>query len=373
MNKSVLFHLAAAMICTTSVVAANDVSKLRAPAYPLITIDPYISAWSMADNLYDEEVKHWTETAMLFLGVITVDDTPYRFMGNELPQLSTLVYDASGEAWVGKYTTAEPASDWYKTNFDDSSWSKGEGAFGSIPEEHLAKTEWATPSIWVRRTFTVPESAKGKPIYLNYSHDDDVIIYINGIKVVDTGNDCKKDVKLLLPDEVTSTLATKGNIIAAYCHDRGGLAFLNFGLDYEANKSTFFTKQASQIKAGVMPMNTIYTFECGQVELTVKFTNPAFLDNLELLSRPVNYITYSINSLDGKKHDVKLYFEAGREWAVDNISQKSVSEISTFDGLTLVSTANKTQNPLNKGGDHTRIDWGKFYLASPSKNCIPFI
>ena len=34
--------------------------RLEAPAYPLVTIDPYASAWSMSDNLYDSPVRHWT-------------------------------------------------------------------------------------------------------------------------------------------------------------------------------------------------------------------------------------------------------------------------------------------------------------------------
>ena len=58
-------------------------NTLRAPAYPLITIDPYTSAWSMSDKLYDSQVKHWTGTDFQFLGVIRVDGVPYRFMGQE--------------------------------------------------------------------------------------------------------------------------------------------------------------------------------------------------------------------------------------------------------------------------------------------------
>lgn len=35
-------------------------NALRAPAAPLVTIDPYTSAWSMTDNLYDDCVRHWS-------------------------------------------------------------------------------------------------------------------------------------------------------------------------------------------------------------------------------------------------------------------------------------------------------------------------
>lgn len=373
MNKSILRHFAMAALCAATSVSAQDVSQLRAPAYPLITIDPYTSGWSIADNLYDEEVKHWTETATPLIGVAMVDGVPYRFMGKELPRLSTLVPNATNAGWAGRYTTTTPSDGWYLRDYDDSSWSNGTGAFGSIPNEPLARTKWNTPSIWVRRTFAMSDVAKGKPVYLNYSHDDDVTIYVNGVKIVDTGNACHKDVRIQLPDEVVATLSPEGNVIAAHCYDRGGLAYLDFGLDYEVSRSTLFSNQAVQTKAQVMPMNTIYDFRCGEVGLTVKFTAPMFLDNLELLSRPVNYVTYDVSSYDGKKHDVKLYFEAGREWAVETTSQESLSSASVSDGLAIVSTANKIQKPLNKGGDHTRIDWGTFYLAASSKNCTPFM
>ena len=35
---------------------------------------------------------------------------------------------------------------------------------------------------------------------------------------------------------------------------------------------------------------------------------------LKLLSRPVNYLTYSVAARDGKEHDVEVYFEASPRW-----------------------------------------------------------
>lgn len=58
-------------------------NELRAPAYPLITIDPYTCAWSAADKLYDAPVTHWSGAEHHLMGVITVDGKPYRFLGND--------------------------------------------------------------------------------------------------------------------------------------------------------------------------------------------------------------------------------------------------------------------------------------------------
>ena len=60
MTNRILIATAAAVImasCSAPEAVKND---LRAPAYPLITIDPYTSAWSTTDRLYDSQVKHWT-------------------------------------------------------------------------------------------------------------------------------------------------------------------------------------------------------------------------------------------------------------------------------------------------------------------------
>ena len=96
MNRFLLLPLCAAAALTAGCgheAAQHDAiaSTLRAPAYPLVTIDPYTSAWSMTDNLYDGPVKHWTGKDFPLIGVLKVDGIPYRFMGTEEVEMTPVV------------------------------------------------------------------------------------------------------------------------------------------------------------------------------------------------------------------------------------------------------------------------------------------
>ncbi len=65
--------------------------KLRMPAIPLITVDPYFSVWSR-DEINRVTTEHWTGAPNTIRGTVTVDGTVYRFLGNGpeavIPQVS---------------------------------------------------------------------------------------------------------------------------------------------------------------------------------------------------------------------------------------------------------------------------------------------
>ena len=71
--------------------------KLRAPAYPLITIDPYFSVWSMADKLTDKTTMHWTGKPNTLIGTANIDGNTVRIIGadTDTPAMKQVSVDMS--------------------------------------------------------------------------------------------------------------------------------------------------------------------------------------------------------------------------------------------------------------------------------------
>lgn len=372
MSLKKLFFASVAALCVAATAANAEGLKtdLKLPAYPLVTIDPNTSAWSMSANLYDSPVKHWTGKDFPLTGALMVDGKIYRFMGKETPELKSLVGSGDEEDWTGKYTFEKPSDDWMSPDYNDADWAEAVGPFGTKRLEPSSRTEWDTPYIWVRREVMLKKSLKGKNVYIDFSNDDDAVFYVNGIEVHATGNRCNKNKLVQIPAEAAESLRAGRNVIAAKCWNRGGNALLDFGLKEQVEHKSPLDNTASQLSVECHAMNTIYRFRCGTVDLELTFTAPMFLDELDLLSRPVNYISYDITSNDGRKHDVKIYIEASPRWAVDQLFQHTESEILDCNGMVCFKAGTKTQNVLGKKGDDRRIDWGYFYLAGEKDNTV---
>ncbi len=116
----------------------------------------------------------------------------------------------------------------------------------------------------------------------------------------------------------------------------------------------------------VLPTRTIYTFAGAGVALTLTFMTPSLPEDIDILSRPVTYVTYDFKATDGKTHEVSLYFDASGELAVnDGGRQQVVHSRESVGDLAVVKIGSKDQPVLAKKGDDLRIDWGYLYVAAP--------
>ncbi|MBQ6653436.1 MAG: DUF4965 domain-containing protein, partial [Prevotella sp.] len=339
-------------------------TRLRLPSVPLVVNDPYFSVWSPYDELNDGDTRHWTGDEKPLEGLLRVDGKTYRFMGSkERKVLESVVPMADEEAWKGRFTREQPADGWQQEAFDDSGWREGTGAFGTDNNSFI-RTPWTEEysDIWVRRTVDLTEADLQGDLYLMFSHDDAFEIYINGTQAGTGIMSLVEGVKVQLTGDKAGLLHAGKNVIAAHCYNKTGGALVDFGLYRNISKADNTIEQAVQCSVDVLATNTYYTFACGPVELDLVFTAPMLIDNLDLLSTPVNYISYQVRSTDGQAHKVQLYLSATPHQAVNKANQPTVSSTVINRGVNYLKTGTIEQPILAKKGDGICIDWGYFYL-----------
>ncbi len=120
-----------------------------------------------------------------------------------------------------------------------------------------------------------------------------------------------------------------------------------------------------QKKVEVLPTRTIYTFEGEGVRVTMTFMTPALPDVVDILSRPVTYLTWTAQATDSKEHKVAVYFDANPEIAVNDRKEEVRTIMPSVRGLAVLGVGTVEQPVLQKKGDDLRIDWGYFYVAVP--------
>ena len=121
-----------------------------------------------------------------------------------------------------------------------------------------------------------------------------------------------------------------------------------------------------QTSVTVRPTHTIYTFANALVKVTLTFMTPSLPSDLDLLSRPVTYITWNVASADGKPHQTQIYFDCGADIAVNTTDQSVHLDYPKVDGLAVARVGTTEQPVLARRGDDVRIDWGYGYLAAPA-------
>jgi Domain of unknown function (DUF4965)/Domain of unknown function (DUF5127)/Domain of unknown function (DUF1793)/Domain of unknown function (DUF4964) len=121
-----------------------------------------------------------------------------------------------------------------------------------------------------------------------------------------------------------------------------------------------------QVSVKVLPTRSIYDFDDGHVHVTLTFMTPALPDSLDILARPLTYLTWEVRSVDGVSHLVSIYDSISALLAVDRPDQRVEWARTSVDRLKVLRVGTVDQTLLQPAGDDTRIDWGHVYAAAPA-------
>lgn len=141
---------------------------------------------------------------------------------------------AETEPQEWKYTTEMPYPGWYKMDFNDSAWQTGLSGFGrGDVGQGVITTPWETSEIYLRKKFYVGTLSDYEidNLFLRICHDDDATIYVNGINAMTIEGHSTQYVRKALKESVRKSIKQNAdNIIAIKCIDKGGVQFIDAGI-----------------------------------------------------------------------------------------------------------------------------------------------
>jgi len=124
------------------------------------------------------------------------------------------------------------------------------------------------------------------------------------------------------------------------------------------------TPALEQRSLTVAPTQTTYAFEGSGVAITMIFTSPLLPHDLDILARPITYISWNARSIDGKSHRVQVYFDASTDLTVNTPADQPVAwSRLKANGQSVLRAGSREQPVLAKSGDDLRIDWGYLYVV----------
>ncbi len=129
-------------------------------------------------------------------------------------------------------------------------------------------------------------------------------------------------------------------------------------------ESPVYVDAANHLRTTLTATHTNFVFQQDNIEIQLKFLSPLLVDDLDLVSRPLSYVSWTVKSLDGSKHEVEIYVDISGAASINKRGQKVTWEKGKFKDLEVLKMGTQRQAILKKSGDDIRIDWGYLYLAA---------
>ncbi len=135
----------------------------------------------------------------------------------------------AGQSW--RYAMSAPDSTWFTTTFNDHGWDEGPGGFGTEDTPGaVVRTKWATPDIWLRRSFTLPSAGLVNPQW-RVHHDEDADVYLNGVLVARLPGYSSGYMRVPFSAAAIAALRSGANLLAVHVHQTTGGQYIDIGID----------------------------------------------------------------------------------------------------------------------------------------------
>jgi hypothetical protein len=146
------------------------------------------------------------------------------------PEIQEMVATSRLKGVDWRFTFKQPADDWIQPGFVDSAWNQGPGGFGTKDTQGaVARTEWTTADIWLRREFDWAADKAVNPVFFVH-HDDDIEIYLNGVLAGKAGGSILGYERMAMTPEGLAALKPGKNVLAVHCHQTFGPQYVDVGI-----------------------------------------------------------------------------------------------------------------------------------------------
>lgn len=122
------------------------------------------------------------------------------------------------------------------------------------------------------------------------------------------------------------------------------------------------TIKLTQNKVDVNLFSTDYEFECDSFILNISFINPLLLTELELMSRPVSYLSYKISPKKEIKN-LKMALLLHQTHCFDRVIDYMIGGCFPFEDFEAAYFGLNRQHPMSHTGDSFSADWGYTYVT----------
>lgn len=118
-----------------------------------------------------------------------------------------------------------------------------------------------------------------------------------------------------------------------------------------------------QTALSVTPTRSLYRFEARGVALDVTFVTPAIPDDLDVMARPITYVSVAVSCTDGAAHRVQIYLDIAASVCLDQTEANVIWGRHLDGAVSSLWAGAVDQQVLGRGGDEILIDWGYLHLS----------